>query len=366
MSTRASERIALVAIVCVLVFGTAGLALDRLLPRTHDDRNASGYKPRPEVPRISFSGSPVDGASLVRDFDAAGDDLYLLDMAGPQVLRLRRSGSGWKVAASFGRGGNGPGELRQPTGIAVSDAGRTILISDQNRLHFFSDSGKHVRTRALTLPCAVMSPRVASASRGLLLSGRCTQSDTVFAMLFHLDENEAVTLVSRDAIYSTHGTAGSILAAGTMYSDGAGAGLFGSGTGECVYRIDPASMPPRAAAICGLGGSRYPFVADDHFRAKAKAMAAARPSLAGMLAVPEFLPVYLDRIDPGNGTLVLRPVTNDTLVFRRAGSDADVAVAAIDGLVACRVAGCLWVRNDSIPQVMLVPAAHIARLAAAH
>jgi hypothetical protein len=366
MKARAPERIAQIVLASVLVLGTTGFAVGRWLDRAHDAGLTSGYEPSPDVPRIPFAGFPVDGALYIRDFDAAGDDLYLLDMAGLQVLKLRRDGSQWTVASSFGRGGNGPGELRQPTGIAVTDAGATVIVSDQNRLHFFTDSGTHVRTRALTLPCALMSPRVSSAKNGLLLSGRCTQADTVFAVLFHVDDRDLVTRIAQDPVYSVHGESGSILAAATMYSDGVTAGLFGSGTGDCVYRIDPGTSPPGAARICGLAGSRYAFVASPEFRSKAKAIAASRPSLAGSLAIPEMLPVYLERMDPGNGTLLLRPVTNDTLVFRRAGADADVAVAPVEGLVGCRAAGCLWVQSDSIPYVMLVPAAHIARLAAAH
>lgn len=60
------------------------------------------------------------------------------------------------------------------------------------------------------------------------------------------------------------------------------------------------------------------------------------------MAWPDPLPAYMDRIYHGGRQFLLRPFTADSLVVEEVGDGRARLVLPLDGLVACRRAGCLW------------------------
>ncbi len=362
MTTHRSDRWLMLGVIGIAMLGMAGLTVDRLASRSAATHLIRDYVPPPAAPRIPFAGTPLPGTVLVRDFDVSGDHLVLLDAGSPQVIVLRNEGGSWRTVGAFGRRGGGPGEMVEPSGIAIAGSPPSIVVVDQNRLHRFDMAGRYQDTRVPVLPCMLLQTRVADADKGLLMSGRCMRGDTVMAELFHIAADERATAVAHDPIFLA--SDGVVLPATTLYSTTDRGGLFGGGTGACVFRIESAASTPQSTSVCKLGAGRYAFVADAQFKAKAAALAAARPHLAGTLTVPDRLPVYMERMAVGSAELLLRPISNDSLAFRRIGSDTDLAIAPVEGLIGCKAAGCLWVRRDTTDMMMFVSAARVAPLVA--
>lgn len=340
------------AILCVLVIGSAGFGMNRLMGRA-DSNTVHSYKPAAVTPRVRFMGDPVTDALFIRDFDVRDEEIYLLDPMAARVIVMHEDAGHWTVARSFGRRGGGPGELMRPSGIAVS--GSTVIVADGERLHHFDRAGAYVRTTAPSLPCPLMNAHVYDAGSGVLLSGRCLRGDTATAELFYI-QGDSATSIAHDPLFTSDGSVGSVLAADNLYTPGITHGLFGGGTGDCAYRVVTSDTArPIATRVCGLANERYPFVPGNEYRAKAKALAAARPTVAGVPDFPPFLPTYMDRLASGSD-FILRPFSNDSLAFRRIGRDRDVLIAEVEGLIGCRAAGCLWMRQDSVALMMFVPA----------
>ena len=351
-------------IICAVLVGGAGLGLSRVAGHVRA-RTVNHYVPLAATGRISFLGDVVPDALLIRDFDASDEAIYLLDTAAPRVIILHESDGHWKTASSFGRRGGGPGEMLQPSGISL--IGDSIVIADRDRFHYYTLDGVYLRTAAPSLPCPVLEPRVYGGPRGgLLIAGRCMRADTITTELFYSGDGKVAQAIAYDVLYTMDGSVGSPFGTPNSFTPGPLHGLFGGGTGDCVYRVlqGPRDTVPSARRVCGVSAPRYPFVASEEFRAKARAIAAARPMAAGALAVPAYLPAYVGRLATMSGDLVLRPFSNDSFAFRRIGSNDDVMIAEVDGLVGCRASGCLWVRGDGAPKVMFVPAAVIEGAAA--
>ncbi len=108
-------------------------------------------------------------AIAVRDDGA----LFLLDAKECTVKAFDAKG---KFLFSFGKKGQGPGELNLPTGLTVTPAGE-ILVEDtiNRRLAYFSGAGKFLRHQALTqalgLGGLVMDSRGRMAGRSLAVDG---------------------------------------------------------------------------------------------------------------------------------------------------------------------------------------------------
>ncbi len=96
------------------------------------------------APRATYARSvganPLDTLLLMpADLVAAGDTLYVLDEAGPDVRVLSTAG---ELVRVIGAGGRGPGELRAVQGIAAS-LGGSVAVSDpgSGRVSIFSGAG---------------------------------------------------------------------------------------------------------------------------------------------------------------------------------------------------------------------------------
>src|SRR5690606_7262504 len=98
---------------------------------------------------------------------------------------------------------------------------------------------------------------------------------------------------------------------------------------------------------------------DAELEAKAKALS-SRPGMAGVLEIPDRLPIYVDRVASAAADMVVRPIANDSISFRLLGQEQDLAVGGLNDLIGCRATGCLWIRNDPEPEVMFVPTARLA------
>ncbi len=76
-------------------------------------------------------------------FDGAGH-LYVLDRQAARVVVVAPDASHLRT---FGRAGDGPGEFRQPTRIAVTAAGQAMVFDrEQSTFHIFDPNGQVVRT----------------------------------------------------------------------------------------------------------------------------------------------------------------------------------------------------------------------------
>lgn len=101
--------------------------------------------------------------------DGAGN-LYVLDRQGSRVLKY---GPDLKHLATFGRGGEGPGELSQPLGLTIGP-GDTIWVTDfsNGRLTGYPQDGGAARTIPYRDDSGIPSPVVASLTDGFIQSFR--------------------------------------------------------------------------------------------------------------------------------------------------------------------------------------------------
>lgn len=104
--------------------------------------------------------------------DITGDSegyLYVLDGGNFRVQKFDNKG---KYLTTFGRSGQGPGELQRPLSIDIGEDGNVYIADwDNCRLEVFSSQGKYVRSIKLMTPVprirmlrsgeiAIMNPRV--------------------------------------------------------------------------------------------------------------------------------------------------------------------------------------------------------------
>ncbi|HEX6693933.1 MAG TPA: hypothetical protein VF035_04430 [Longimicrobiales bacterium] len=355
MGRNTRDRMPLIAAALFVVLGTAVVATGGWLARGSRAGGLHAYVPDGTVPRISFSGDPVD-ASMVRDFDVLDGELYLLDVAASRVVVLADSSGEWKAVRSFGRPGQGPGELNAPSGIAVLPVTGEVIIADNSVLHRFTRAGEYIETQHPALPCTLGLPHLDAVGDALLLSGRCLHGDTMRAELHWLPRIQADTAVrvAYDPLYSIS-NGGSPFAASAFFGGGGGHGLFGGGASGCLARVDLQSRPPAATTTCAVAASRYALVPDEELKQKSKALAASRPWAAAAFELPDELPVFLDRVVWDGRDYLLRPFSTDSAVLREVGSEKDLVITGLTDLIGCREAGCLWVSQEDVPRVMFLP-----------
>lgn len=101
--------------------------------------------------------------------DAEGN-VYVLDRQGARVLKYSSDGH---HVATFGRKGEGPGELDQPVGLALGPAD-TVWVSDfsNSRLTGFPQDGGAPRTVAFAEGSGIPSPRMAVREGAFVLQFR--------------------------------------------------------------------------------------------------------------------------------------------------------------------------------------------------
>ncbi|MGH7446652.1 MAG: hypothetical protein ACREK1_01250 [Longimicrobiales bacterium] len=311
------------------------------------------YRPPDELVRLQSLPVDRDDIGLVRDFDIAGDTVYLLDSTG-RVVVLRQEPSGMHFVHAFGRRGSGPGEFMRPTGIAM--AGHDIVVADGTRLQFFSRSGEFLAAKWLNLPCPMMLPSVAPSRIGVFVHGNCMRSgyvtDTMKAVLAWSADTAGWEVILETPRFTLDGSLGSIFGASRLLTTGPdGRHAFGGGEANCIWNIDDRGGRPAATEICPAAAVLYSADAPPGLE---KQMRSAR--FAGKnLRWPASLPAYRDRFISGDHTVLLRPFSIDSVVLQLvAPLSTDLAIAPHEGLLGCKPAGCLWLLDDSDPPHLIV------------
>ena len=317
------------------------------------------YAPAADVPRLESVALHGDDIGLVRDFEIAGDTLYLLDATG-RVAVIHRNVEGLRLVGHIGRPGPGPGELQRPTGLALS--GRGIVVVDGARLQFFDRAGAFLESRPLSLPCAMMLPAVASAAGGLFVYGGCLQrgvvTDTMQAVLAWSRDTTAWEIVVAAPRYTSDGSFGNVFGVRSLLTTGpAGVHVFGGGEVNCIWRIIDGGRRPGASETCPAAATLY---SADPPPGLEQRLRSAR--VAGMnIRWPETLPVYVERFVVDDQIVLLRPFAADSLVLQAAApGSADFAVAPLEGLIGCRSGGCLWlIEETDVPRLIVLDRARI-------
>jgi hypothetical protein len=87
--------------------------------------------------------SPASGVSTTDIAFGAGGSLYVVDRFEAAVQEIDSSGS---VVRKWGRTGDGPGEFRTPSAIAVGTDRHVYVAESGGRISIFSDQGQLTRT----------------------------------------------------------------------------------------------------------------------------------------------------------------------------------------------------------------------------
>lgn len=342
--------------VLLTVLVTACSAADAL-------ESVTEYRPDAAIERLQAERIAGLEPGLVRDFDIAGDTLYLLDQLG-RVLVLLRANEDWRLEREIGRPGAGPGEFRNPSGIAAVPGG--VVVAEMTRLQFLTADGSVTSTRSLRLPCPMMLPGIAAARTGLFVHGNCLRAgyatDTMSAVLAWSPDTAVFRTVAEDLRFTRDGSAGSIFGAtGALTTADDFIHTFGAGTSNCVWLVDDTGAEPAAERMCPAAATLYRADPPPELEARLRS-----GTVGGMrVAWPPTLPPYVERIRAGGAIVLVRPFAADSVVLQLAAPDSrDLAVAPLDGLVGCRSGGCLWLIEDQDPpRIILLDAERLRALA---
>lgn len=310
------------------------------------------------LPRPALESQPADDISLVMDFDARADTLWLLE-AGTDLIRYELQSGVWRRVARLTREGDGPGELRRAWGVALTPAGLAAI--DGVRAHFFAPDGEYVKSTPLGLPCMMTKPGLAWSGNGVFLHGSCRRAglraDTMKAILAWSTDTLSWQVVAEGVDYVTDGSRGSPFGPARGFTAGIEHHLFGTAADDCLLRILPDGAP--GESICGIASQTYRSPPPPDVAARM-----GRGPVRGVnVAWPDPLPAYMERLVTPVGDFVLRPFSVDSVLLQRAGGDyEDVAVLPFNTLVGCKAAGCLWVEEAETTRILLLRPAHVAEL----
>ncbi|HEX2166491.1 MAG TPA: hypothetical protein VHG09_04560 [Longimicrobiales bacterium] len=309
--------------------------------------------------RLGAEALAGDDIGLVRDFDIAGDTIYLLDVTG-RVAVVERDTSGLRLTGHFARQGAGPGELLRPSGIAL--AAGSVAVMDGTRIQFFSRSGEFMQSTQITLPCMMVLPAIAAARDGLFVHGGCLQrgvvTDTMMAVLAWSPDTSAWEMIVQTPRFTTDGSVGTVFGVKSLLTTGSnGRHVFGGGEANCIWNVLDEGGRPHAEQTCPAAGVLYRA---DPPPAVAQRLRAGK--IAGMnVEWPETLPVYMERFVARDETILLRPWSADSVVLQSAApASVDLAVAPLEGLIGCKAGGCLWLLEDQLsPRLIVLDRARI-------
>jgi hypothetical protein len=333
------------AAAALLTAGLLGVAALRLAPAEPGAPVVDSHVPAAAVPRASPERFHVPDASHIASFDLAAGRLYLLDAMNHRVLILEPVAGGWAVADAFGRRGGGPGELSAPLSLAVSPDGATVAILDDGHVRYFTGTGVHLRSHPLQASCVLPVPAIHAGRNGFFVTGTCyrgTPPDTFIGTLHHAAEGGTFALIAEDVRMTRDGRIGSYLH-DVVFGSGEERHIFGTGASACVHTVTerPAERPV-AEHRCDLVGSLFSAPAPPGAEERLRQQRARRPEFAATFAWPRQLPAYHAYLSTAAGDVMLRQYSADSLVLRVPGSEADLMVASLNGLVGCRREGCLW------------------------
>lgn len=311
------------------------------------------------VPRLELQAGRGVVLQAVDDFVVRRDTLWVVDAGTSRVLALRRNEQAWEGLLSFGGAGGGPGEFRHPTGITLLDASDEIAVADDGgRIQFFNTDGRFLRSTWLGIPCAPSHLQMETLADSLLLvAGNCRgqateDSDTLYTKVYWSADGGAAHPVAKEARLAVDGSWGSAYAPQRTMSPAPGGGvLFGVGFASCVRRIsmDGASGGPTVTTACDLPVRPVSSPSPPGFDRDLRRAARRDPRLSGRaFEWPDPLPFYVGAIVVESGTLLVRPVSHDSVVVELAAGDArevgerTLMVAPLESFVGCSAGGCLW------------------------
>jgi len=115
----------------------------------HNSAPVWGDTPALAIEPVRALGCSDDKLALYEPADIAldaGGNLYVLDAGNHRILKIDSGGS---VAASFGKSGEGPGELQRANGLAIDGAGRMYVSDEAARtVKVLAPDGEELRTIA--------------------------------------------------------------------------------------------------------------------------------------------------------------------------------------------------------------------------
>lgn len=328
------------------------------------DSVAGAVEYRPSNSVVRLLSAPLDGddIGLVRDFEIAGDTIYLLDVTG-RVVVVERDGSRLRVAGHVGRKGGGPGEFLRPSGLAL--AGGSLAVMDGTRIQFFTRSGAFVRSVPVTLPCAMMLPSIAPARTGLFLHGACLRrgivTDTMKAVLAWSSDTVAWDVIAETPRFATDGSIGSPFGARSLLTLGPAAiHVFGGGELNCIWRVADEAGRPFATQTCPA--ARLLHTADPPPGVEERLRSGRFAAMN--IRWPATLPAYVARFVADSAIVLVRPFSADSVVLQTAApSSLDLAVAPLTGLLGCRPEGCVWLDEEtSNPRLTILDRSQIQRM----
>lgn len=330
------------------------------------DRRVDGVEYRPPDDVVRLTSLPLDGddIGLAREFEIAGDTIYLLDVTG-RVVIIERDASRLRLTGHFGRRGGGPGEFLRPSDLALIRG--ALAVVDGTRIQFFTLSGNFVRSLPITLPCPMMLPSIAHAEDGLLLHGSCLRrgivTDTMNAVLAWSADTAAWDVILQTPRFATDGSVGSAFGARSLLTSGPAARhVFGGGETNCIWSVTDAGDRPLAEEICPAAGVLYTAEPPPGLEERLRAGRFAAMNLEW----PETLPVYVERFQADREVVLVRPFSADSVVLQTAApTSVDLAVAPLAGLLGCRTGGCMWLDQEGpAPRLIVLDRATIETMVA--
>lgn len=262
---------------------------------------------------------------------------FVLDGRGTQVHRIDESGD---LLGSFGRGGEGPGELRRP--VAIASHGDTVIVLDGADLHLFDLDGDHVADRRVALGgCPTGFARdLLSQQTGLLVLVDCRTPDRVgWAVILDAIDGPARTLSVRA---SDPGVVDLRMANAVLGAHRQGF-VFGMAADECLDRFSPRGA--ELGEVCHDWIERLPVP-----EAVGDGMAGLRASARqrGLrLIEPDFLPPFVQVFSVGEALAYQVPLPGDLETFRLvmrgpSGEVAALPLPVAEGFFAAGNSVLLW------------------------
>ena len=345
------------ALVAMLAIATPFLAHERATRRSAALRT---YTPPPLRPRLAWTRLRDAELGDIEDFTRIGDRLYLLDRQLRQIVVLRPDSGGWRGERTFGRPGDGPGELRRPAAITALPAGAGIAILEvDGRVTRFSPLGTVLGVDRWSMPCVAFEPALAfGPGHRRFLAANChptggADRDTIHARLF-TSSNAGASFheIARAPRMATDLSWGTTFSTEHLLSDSEDSLLFSTGLDGCAVTLrKTADSPPLPAlARCTLADTRFSAPPPAAFAAERRqARRRGGPRAAPAFDWPDTLPAFLGAASAADTTWLVRPVSGDTVVVVPAGGFHERTiglVAPLDGFVACTRGTCLWIDHE--------------------
>ncbi len=303
---------------------------------------SSGPVPTATPPDTQPTAAPP-GTPLYAEVFSVSDAVFhrgtwfVLDRRAAQVHRISESGS---LLGSFGREGEGPGELRRPTSIVSRED--TVIVLDGGDLHLFELDGYHLADRRVGLRgCANGSVRdLLSQPTGLLLLVNCLVSGRIeWIVMFEAVDGRSQTLAVRagDPGVLDMRMASPVLSA---HPQGFVFGLVGN---DCLDLFGPRGVG--LGEVCHDWIERLPIPTEAEDR---MVDLRARARQSGMrLVESDFLPPFVQVFPVGGGLAYQVPLPEDLETFRLvtrgpSGEAVALALPVAEGMFAAGNSVLLW------------------------